>query len=161
MTGIRLPRTAIMATLAVAVVVASATTAEAGSALDEMRTATARYHSTMQAEKAGYVEFLDCFDSAAGGMGQHYVNVGALDGTVDPLAPEALVYEVIDGKLKLVGVEYIVPAGFVDPGDPPELFGEHFHENTALGVWVLHAWVWKENPDGVFADFNPDVSSCP
>ncbi len=58
-------------------------------------------------------------------------------------------------------MEYIVPGGFVDPDNPPELFGEHFHENTALGVWVLHAWIWKANPDGVFADFNPEVGACP
>jgi hypothetical protein len=157
----RLTRSTLIAALSMAFVLTLAATATARSTLDDLRTATARYHSVTQAEKAGYVEFLDCFDSPAGGMGQHYVNLGALDGTVDPLAPESLVYEVVDDKLKLVGVEYIVPGGLVDPADPPELFGEHFHENTALGVWVLHAWVWKANPDGVFADFNPDVGACP
>jgi hypothetical protein len=24
--------------------------------------------------------------------------------------------------------------------------------------YALHAWVWQDNPDGVFANFNPDVS---
>lgn len=157
----RITRTYAVVALAMSLVAASAAAATAGAALDEVRTATARYHSVTQAERAGYVEFLDCFDSAAGGMGQHYVNVDALDGVVDPLAPESLVYEIVDGRLKLVGVEYIVPGGFVDPSNPPELFGEHFHENTALGVWVLHAWLWKANPDGVFADFNPNVGACP
>lgn len=161
MTGTRLSRPTIAATLVLAFVVAMAATATARSPLDDVRTATARFHSVTQAEKAGYVEFLDCFDSPVGGMGQHYVNVGALDAVVDPLEPESLVYEVVDGKLKLVGIEYIVPGGFVDPVDPPELFGEHFHENAALGVWVLHAWIWKSNPDGVFADFNPNVGACP
>jgi hypothetical protein len=32
--------------------------------------------------------------------------------------------------------------------------------NTAFGVWILHAWVHKSNPSGVFEDFNPNVT-CP
>jgi hypothetical protein len=28
-------------------------------------------------------------------------------------------------------------------------------------LWVLHAWVWKDNPTGVFQDFNPRVRLCP
>jgi hypothetical protein len=106
---------------------------------DDVRFATARYHSVVQAEKAGYVEFLECFDSEEGGMGEHYVNLHALDDTVDPIASESMVYEIVDGKLW--AVEYIVPSAFVDLQDPPTLFGEHFHENSSLGVWVLHAWI--------------------
>lgn len=146
---------------ALALLVVSAAPALAGDELHDVRKATARFHSLTQADKAGYVEFLDCFDSAAGGMGQHYVNLGSLDATVDALAPESLVYEIVDGRLRLVAVEYIVPGGFVNPADPPELFGQHFHENESLGVWVLHAWVWKRNPSGVFADYNPTVAACP
>lgn len=141
--------------------VGGAGAALAGDELQDLRKATARFHSITQAEKAGYVEFLECFDSAAGGMGQHYVDLAALDATVDPLAPESLVYEIVNGKLKLVGVEYIVPGDFVDPADPPALFGQDFHENASLGVWVLHAWVWKQNPAGTFADYNPAVGACP
>ena len=29
--------------------------------------------------------------------------------------------------------------------------------NPALGWYVAHAWVWMDNPSGVFADWNPDV----
>jgi hypothetical protein len=115
-----------------------------------------------KAEAAGYEEFLSCFDSEEGGMGQHYVDVSALDDKVRRNHPEALVYEVRpNGKLKLVGVEYIVPSDFVDPGDPPRLFGRDFHENPALGVWVLHAYIWKRNPLGMFEDWNPRVGACP
>ncbi len=151
----------ILGVLVTAALVLSGGAALAGDAFRDVRAATARFHSVTQAEKAGYVEFLDCFDSEEGGQGQHYVDLGALDGTVDPLAPESLVYEIVDGKLKLVSVEYIVPSPFVDPANPPELFGEHFHEDPSLGVWVLHAWIWRSNPDGVFADYNPAVASCP
>ena len=29
-----------------------------------------------------------------------------------------------------------------------------------LGVYILHAWIWKNNPAGMFEDWNPKVS-CP
>lgn len=129
--------------------------------LGDVRRATARFHSVRQAERLGYEAFLDCFDSDAGGMGQHYVNLTLLDGNVDARRPEAMVYEVTDRGLDLVAVEYIVPGDLVDPANPPTLFGQDFHLNAALGVWVLHAWVWRTNPSGVFADYNPLVAPCP
>ena len=30
----------------------------------------------------------------------------------------------------------------------------------AVGFWLKHAWIWKHNPAGMFADFNPEVT-CP
>jgi len=27
-----------------------------------------------------------------------------------------------------------------------------------LGVYELHAWIWKNNPSGVFYEWNPKVS---
>lgn len=151
--------TAIFMTLAT---VAAAT--EAGSELAQVRRATAAFHDVDRAVTAGYVEFLECFDSSIGGMGQHYVDLSALDDTVDPLHPEAMVYEVrSDGRLKLVAVEYIVPKAAPPDGQlsPPNLFGQHFHENSALGVWVLHAWIWQANPAGIFEDWNPNIGACP
>jgi hypothetical protein len=32
--------------------------------------------------------------------------------------------------------------------------------NPALGWYILHAWVWKNNPAGMFEDWNPTVT-CP
>ena len=32
--------------------------------------------------------------------------------------------------------------------------------NPALGRYILHAWIWKPNPAGMFENWNPDVS-CP
>ncbi|MDT8305926.1 MAG: hypothetical protein RRC07_08325 [Anaerolineae bacterium] len=43
---------------------------------------------------------------------------------------------------------------------PPAILGQSLHLNEALGVYVLHAWIWLGNPAGVFADWNPNVS-CP
>ncbi|MFP4554641.1 MAG: hypothetical protein ACLFRT_12390, partial [Actinomycetota bacterium] len=81
--------------------------------LAEARQATAPFHDVSQAEAAGYsstLETLGCFENpGVGGMGLHYLNEENLDGTPEADAPEALVYEMRpNGKLKLVGLEYIV-----------------------------------------------------
>jgi hypothetical protein len=26
---------------------------------------------------------------------------------------------------------------------------------------VIHAWIWKDNPSGIFQDYNPKVRLCP
>ncbi len=120
------------------------------------------------AQAAGWdlVPGLDhCFDNpGVGAMGYHFINLELLDLEVAASQPEALVYAPgPQGQLQLGGVEYIVPAGPWDaagnPG-PPSLFGHPFHLNEALGVYVLHAWVWRHNPAGMFADWNPLVT-CP
>ncbi|MGF1618382.1 MAG: hypothetical protein ACFCU2_11355, partial [Acidimicrobiia bacterium] len=139
------------------------------SELKELRAVTAPYRSLDAALAAGFVAFsLDpadpdtptCFDSPDGGMGVHYVR--NIDGIVDANDPEAMVYEVKeDGSLKLVAVEYIVPETEVDPANPPILFGHEFHPHPFLPVWILHVWVWRANPSGTFADYNPDVRPCP
>jgi hypothetical protein len=130
--------------------------------LNRVRLATFRFHRVSAAERAGYVEFLECFDDDRGGMGQHYVDVAALDDEVRATHPEAMVYEVRrDGRLRLVAVEYIVPNSPEVAADPPRLFGLQFHLNTTLDVWVLHAWIWKWNPLGMFEDWNPRVRACP
>jgi hypothetical protein len=77
---------------------------------------------------------------------------------VDPNKPEALVYAVgSDGKLRLVAVEYIVNQS--DVAEPPHLLGHHMHPFGPF--FVLHAWVWQDNPTGTFEDWNPDVAPCP
>lgn len=124
-----------------------------------VRRANDGYRSVAAAEAAGYEKFLECFESPQGGMGQHYVNVAALDAEVDPLHPEAMVYAVNDGRLDLAAVEWVVPGSADDT--PPHLFDQHFHYNGELEVWVLHAWLWERNPEGTFVDWNPNVGPCP
>lgn len=129
--------------------------------LAEVRAATARFHDVDAAFAEGRV-FLDCFElEGVGGMGQHVVDVSALDGAVDPLRPEALVYEVREDRLALVAVEYVIPQVAWTATEPPSLFGQGFHRNDALGIWALHAWIWRPNPLGMFVDFNPAVGACP
>ena len=70
-------------------------------------------------------------------------------------------YEVRGDTLRLVAVEYVVPQIAWTSANPPQLFGESFHRNDALGIWALHAWIWRANPLGMFEDFNPNVRLCP
>ena len=94
-------------------------------------------------------------------MGQHYVNTGLLDGTVNAAEPEALVYEVDGDRLQLVAVEYIIPLSAWQSADKPTLFDREFTRIDSLGLWALHAWIWRPNPDGIFANYNPSVRMCP
>jgi hypothetical protein len=130
------------------------------------RQATAAFHSVSQAEAAGYastLESLGCFENpGVGGMGLHYLRADLLDDEVDVAQPEALVYEMrSNGDLKLVGHEYIVPVDAWTDAEPPMLFGQEFHQHPTLPLYVLHAWVWRPNPAGMFVDWNPKVRECP
>lgn len=133
--------------------------------LAQVRRATARYHRTEVAQAAGYdlLPGLDhCFENpGVGAMGYHYINADLLDLELNADEPEAMVYAPgPNGQLKLAAVEYIVPAEPWDEagtGDLPEVLGHHLHLNADLGVYVLHAWVWENNPSGMFEDWNPRV----
>ena len=129
--------------------------------LAAVRGATAPFHNFDKADAAGWGTpvtgcVMDENEPSTGAQGIHYANVPLIDGTVSMLEPEILQYEPqANGRLRLVGVEYIVPLSFDQP-DP--LFGQHFHANEAAGLWALHVWIWRHNPDGMFEDWNPKVS---
>lgn len=139
--------------------------------LHEVRAATAHFHDLDTALEEGYGKFLECFRHGETlGMGQHYVN-GELagDDVLDPLLPEALVYEPLaDDTMVLSAFEYLAFADVWDPEDagrePPSLFGQEFSLKTTIPdtppVWALHVWLWAHNPEGLFADYNPIVF-CP
>ncbi len=134
-----------------------------------VRAATAKFHDLAVAEDAGYGPFYVCTDhSSLGTMGQHYVK-GSLvgDAAVDPLQPEALVYEPRKGGgYKLVGVEYVVFREGWDAvhSSPPSLFGRNFtliEAGNRYGLpdfYELHVWLWRPNPSGIFSDWNPEVT---
>jgi hypothetical protein len=129
--------------------------------LAQVRAGTAAFHSIPAAEAAGYVKSLPCFDDPnLGGMGQHWILPSALAKPLDPTAPAALVFEPESrGSYQLVAVEYVVPG----PPDmtAPRLLGQDFTYLASLGVWKLHAWIWRPNPAGMFKDFNPNSAMCP
>jgi len=147
-----------------------------GYKLSRVRHATAKFRSLPAAEKAGYGLLVDaqgvaCIDMPGkGAMGVHYVN-GTLvgDAEVDALHPEAVVYEPGPGnRMRLVAVEYVVfqAAWDAQHRSRPALFGRRFDVTASPNryglpaFYSLHAWVWKANPAGTFAMWNPRVD-CP
>ncbi|MEU5044122.1 hypothetical protein [Streptomyces griseorubiginosus] len=115
-------------------------------------TATGPYGYEPSAPSGGYGRIDKCVPS----MGYHYVNPNHI-GSLDPGKPAALLYEDGPHGRKLIGVEWVV----ADTGqDAPKLFGQKFDEGQRAGLFTLHAWLYKENPDGLFKGFNPTVQ-CP
>jgi hypothetical protein len=136
---------------------------EVNQQLAALRRATARFHDITTAEASGWnVNFPpECLTHATmGGMGYHRLNATLVDGTLDPTEPELLVYEPEkNGSMRLVAVEYIVPFSVLPAtSTPPVLFGHELGQNDTYQVWALHAWVWKDNPNGTFENFDPKVS---
>jgi hypothetical protein len=135
--------------------------------LADIRRATAKYHRVEIAEADGYVGDTHCVSTPAGGMGFHYVKQSLFfDGIIDPFEPEVLVYEPQkNGKLKLVAIEFVMPAAVWPYNDLPMLGDQVFDDHTAPGSpgppfphYQIHAWVWKNNPSGIHAPFNPNVT---
>ncbi|MCY4727138.1 hypothetical protein NYO98_12695 [Nocardioides sp. STR2] len=125
----------------------------------------ARYRSPAAAVADGYLPSAECNASPTGGMGHHYVNP-SLMGPVDPERPPILVYVPGTSGLTLGAVEWFVPDADQDPatdGDRPDLLGVPFdgpmpgHEPGMPVHYDLHAWLFRHNPDGLLAAFNPTV----
>ena len=129
------------------------------SQLAQVRAATDAFHDPQAAINAGFNPMLPCFDSSAGGMGKHFINLDNLLGAQDLTHPAALVYEPRDTGYKLAAVEYVVPGSPEDT--PPTMLGQTFTYLPDLQVWKLHAWIWQPNPDGIFKDYNPNIQKCP
>ena len=142
------------------------------SELAAVRAATAKYHDVSAALADGYQlgfrgVVTGCISNpTAGAMGYHYFNWAKMD---DPAIvegdPEVLVYHTADdGSLVLGAVEWVVHKPLWEQAgntEPPVVFGQALHVlNPVLNWYIAHAWIWKHNPAGMFADWNPNVS-CP
>jgi len=123
--------------------------------LQQARSATARYLNISNAIADGYADI----SVVVPNMGHHYLKAANVDATFDVRKPEVLVYNHHeDGSFDLVAVEYAIPlnlsanapAGFTGSADV-------WDHNTGFGLWLLHAWVWSFNPNGVFNPTNPTV----
>jgi hypothetical protein len=129
--------------------------------LAALRRVTAPFHRFDRAVTAGWsAKITACMESAEGGMGFHYGNTALIDGSVRADEPELLLYEPArHGRLRLVAVEYIIPyTAHARSAAPPVLFGQRFTQNDTFQLWGLHVWVWKDNPRGLYASWNPRVS---
>lgn len=124
-------------------------------ALAQLRAATARYHDLAAGEADGFVLAAEC---EGGEVASVYVKPDRIDGTLDPSAPEGLLYvPSASGRPRLVGVELVLPYGYGGP-EPPTFFGQPFQAEDEFGVWGLHVWIWAHNPAGMFAFSNPNVT---
>jgi hypothetical protein len=151
--------------------------------LAQIRRATAKYHDFAVAEADGYELDPHCVAvPGVGGMGFHAVKYPLIANIeVDPLQPEVLVYEPTEDGLKLVAVEYIVPAFqqydqqddpiwpfpfyWDDHNDDPPMIGDKEFDDHRFGGggppfphYQLHIWLWKGNPSGIYFPLNPNVS---
>jgi hypothetical protein len=138
--------------------------------VEDVRNATRVFLDVNNAGPAGYGPAFGCVTGPDhGAMGIHYVNGNLVgDGKIEKETPEALIYEpVAGGKLRLVGVEYIVDAKTWLKNNnnvPPQLDGQAFQlvgSPNRFGLdpfFELHVWAWRDNPQGAFVDWNNNVT---
>lgn len=141
-----------------------------GSALLKIvRDSTERFKDVSVAESEGYVLQFGCVSGPdQGAMGLHYVNSEILNkGVIDATRPQIVIYEPTpSGGLRLTGADYLVfaDAWNAKHSSPPELMGQLFHlfdTPNRFGLpafYTLHVWAWKENPNGAFVNWHPNVS---
>ncbi len=154
---------ALLVAAVVAIVVATGK-----SDLGVAREKTERYQRMDLVLADGFTPLFECIsDPVAGAMGVHYIQSDRFDGRLELSEPEALVFEPqADGRRELVAIEYIIPAAAWSESEPPTFLGQTLQYKTMVGphevdpYYELHAWVWEDNPSGMFADWNPDVA-CP
>ena len=122
-------------------------------------------------------------DASAGGMGYHYGRLNNLgDDAIDLLDPEFLVYAPKDGpgvdgtaRRRLAAFDYFIfySSKWPGPDDPSFKRPPSFHDfpttqslpdiafaPSRFGGWMIHIWLWENNPDGMFANFNSSVPLC-
>lgn len=169
-----LATTAVLVTAATAVIASTASAATGGPSdrnrdLAQARAATARYHDVEVAYADGFEPVSPCVEEPGlGVMGVHLLNQDrVVDGVLDPRAPEALLYVPGPRGLELAGVEYFQPDADQDlatDDDRPSLFGTPFDGPMAAHApgepvhYDLHVWLWKHNPAGLMAPFNPSLT---
>ena len=143
---------------------------QAKTLLKKVRDATDRYQNVNVAEADGYQLLFGCVSGdTVGAMGLHYVNMDLVNkGEVKLNHPQIVIYEpTSDGRVRLTGADYLIIAEGWDkkhPNDPPQLMGQLFHLFDApnrFGLpafYTLHVWAWKDNPNGAFVNWHPNVS---
>jgi hypothetical protein len=166
----------------------SLTRASNAPALAALTRLTAPFHDVDSAKAAGYVLFAappltapdGCISSAQeGGMGFHYTRGNNLaDDSVSLLDPEFLVYAPKngnDGGARLAAFDYFLPYSTKWPGpnDPSFTRAPTLHDFSTMrdlpdvafapsrfNGWMVHIWLWENNPGGLFANWNRAVPLC-
>ena len=141
-----------------------------------VRAALEKYQDPVVAIHDGYLSTLACTNFpnetmpghehyAKGAMGVHFINEQLVGQALDPLKPQILLYEPdVSGKLQLAGAEWFMPLAIAK--ERPKLFNQDLlgpmegHEPVMpveLSHYDLHVWLFKHNPEGMFAATNPAV----
>jgi len=120
-----------------------------------------------KAEDRGYHNTEQCIPGDGGIYGVPFVREkGDVTGGTDPTNPPIVLYRVTENwSYVLLGAEWYRPVDAVD--EPSTMFGQQFHEPMASHSgktaqpehYGLHAWLYRTNPRGMFAPFNP-VAVC-
>jgi hypothetical protein len=134
---------------------------EVADAVEQIRRATAHFQDLELAVAAGYSrDGGACLEHPPeGAMGYHHMNRAWMDDVLELERPEILNFErSADGGYELTGVEYIVPRSAWTASEPPSILGQELRTAPGMDIWYLHVWVWRENPNGLFADWNPSVA---
>lgn len=146
--------------------------------LDAAREGTRRYQSRQEAIDDGFKRVGVDFPA----MGEHWVSFArVMDDTFVASRPSVLIYVNVDGTPRLAGVAYTtlltgsrLPPPFPFAGAWHEHSGAVNEESLPLGhlghgspampathsvddsprLFILHAWTWTPNPDGVFVTDN-------
>jgi hypothetical protein len=137
------------------------------------RAATSRYQDQRVALQDGYRRIGPDFPS----MGEHWLNrTLVMRAEVDPARPPILEYILVNGQPVLAGVAFakLVYGAAPESPIPAPPSAWHYHAgsvdeesfiashaaqtntDSAVGprIAVLHAWIWTENPAGLFATDN-------
>jgi hypothetical protein len=146
--------------------------------IQQLRSAFEKYKDPFVAVRDGYFSTVACINFPhesmpghvqypKGAMGVHFLNPALIAPVLDPMKPQILLYEPdANGALRLTGVEWFLPLALAK--ERPKMFGHEFlgpmegHEPVMpsdLTHYDLHEWLFKDNPEGMFAPTNPAVKS--
>ena len=144
--------------------------------LQRVRAALEKYRDPLVAVHDGYLSTMACINFPnkplpgheqypKGAMGVHFINAQLISPVLDPMKPPILLYEPdASGKLQLTGAEWMVPLAIAK--ERPKIFNQELmgpmegHEPmmpAAMAHYDLHVWLFKDNPEGMFAPTNPAV----
>jgi hypothetical protein len=146
-------------------------TAQQNALVEAVRDATDRFKhvTSVDGPGEGYGLAFGCVSGGDfGAMGLHYVNMTLVgDGEIDVNKPEIILFEpTANGRIRITGADFLVDAADWDSkhDGPPQLMGQLFHlfdSPNRFGLkafYTLHVWAWKDNPNGTFTNWNPNVS---
>jgi hypothetical protein len=139
--------------------------------IEQARAATGKYRDRAAAIADGYRLIGEDFP----GMGEHWIHIGLVfDRRYDVSHPEFLTYVDLGGTPRLLGVAYALP--LLEGEEPPDqpagraawhahsrgvddetLVPHHHaadHDRGGARLAMVHAWIWLDNPEGLFAADN-------